>query len=55
MVCVFFLFSLKYLRGKKEVASYGEKTGVFRIRDIQKNLETNMCSFVKRKIIVSQF
>jgi hypothetical protein len=55
MVCVFSLFTLKSLGGKKEVASYGEKTGVFRIKDIQKNLETNMCSFVKREIIVSYF
>jgi hypothetical protein len=49
------LISLKCLGGKKEVASCGEKTGVFRIKDIQKNLETNMCCFVKREIIVSYF
>jgi hypothetical protein len=49
------LFSLKCLGGKKEVASCGEKNGVFRIKDIQKNLETNMCCFVKREIIVSYF
>jgi len=37
------------------VASCGEKTGVFRVKDIQKVLETNMCSFVKREIIASYF
>jgi hypothetical protein len=37
------------------VASCGEKTSVFRIKDIQKNLETNMRSFVRREIIIKVF